>query len=293
MVTYDGGIGIGQITGRTALSTAPGGVNATPNQILNHLWKLSSSMSYNVKIAVEVLTGKRGTNTGLFYQPIGNTSTSTKGGRSVLEHWYNALWSYNGTPDGYTAKSSAAPVYPDRVWSEIKKGGDGRWTFWKPAAPKLSSYAIESGYYIDGTSETGYTADKSPTLGKDGEKVAHADVDFDGVVDVVVSEPHFDQSGQNASVKVNVESDPDPNHKVSIISVFVSVDGAAREEMSAGAAVDTGGNTYERALTTPLHAGEHTFTFSVLMNVPLRADGSPARGNEADGITYSVNVPRR
>jgi probable HAF family extracellular repeat protein len=294
VVTYDGGIGIGQITGGTVFLTKPGG-----STIWNHLWKLAGDTGYNLECAAKLLEVKRQqfSVTGTTF-PIGNSQSPA--GRTVLEHWFNALWAYNGKPSGRTASNSKAPVYPDQVWAKIRDGGrvswtagqttQPRWSFWNPP---ISSYAVPSGQSITGTTMPGYTWSKQPTLGSDiTGKTAHADVDLDGQVDAVLQSPRLSRAASADKLLISVTTDPNRAEIVKLDSLSATITakrrGNLRSPLNATLfAVPNAIDVYEATFESPAKLAEGTYriTFS------CRLTGTAQGGDTASGITWDVTVP--
>ncbi|HVT11823.1 MAG TPA: kelch repeat-containing protein [Fimbriimonadaceae bacterium] len=91
VITYDGGIGIMQITGGTVVSGRSG------NALLTHIYKLASSIGYNSDSGAQVLSS---------FFTSGNSAP-------YLEHWFYAVGQYNGT-------GQRSADYRNGVWGIIR-----------------------------------------------------------------------------------------------------------------------------------------------------------------------------
>jgi len=179
LVTYDGGIGIMQITAGTAV----GGY--TGDGLLNHIYNLASDIGSNVKTGAAILSQK---------YPLKKIGDNTK---NVLEHWYAALWAYNGK-----IKQSSDRIYPNAIWTAIGKLGGGRWS--SANTIPLSTYFVMAGSEKK-TGKQLYYPQSGPTLGiGNNTKIAHADVNNDGIVDAVVSSPTAVRSGDGVDISVTI-----------------------------------------------------------------------------------------
>jgi hypothetical protein len=111
LLTPDGGIGVGQITGSTVFSTVPPSTGDPDEALLNHIYRLASDPSYGLSFATARLNKTLDKSLHL-----GTIKSS-----EFIEHWLLNVSAYNGaTKDaGYRAKvayqMSAAP------W--LKRGG--------------------------------------------------------------------------------------------------------------------------------------------------------------------------
>jgi hypothetical protein len=110
-VSVDGGIGIMQLTGDTALYTVnPFGSNATVEQNLRHLWQMSADSAYNIETGAYLLATAKWEDGWLNLTPTGNRNLySSEKSPEVLEHWREPVRLYNG-----------AQSYPTEVWNIIQ-----------------------------------------------------------------------------------------------------------------------------------------------------------------------------
>ena len=294
LVTADGGIGIAQITGITALSKTPGWPSVTVPAILNHLYSLSNDTAYNISVGASILEDKRlGTYTNSTPSktpiPVGTTGGigSPTVGRAFIENWYNAIWGYNGFPDGTTASNSAAPVYPDNIWTNVELKGTKRWTF---LSPNLSEYKVYVGKRAVGSPprvRKFYTAVQAPTLGRDAtRKVAHGDLDFDGTIDVALSKASWTRGSASDAVSI-VARIGSSRRTVAIESVSAVVSGGAlTQDLSIPVFVPKGSGVFQGTIgghfipaTTP-----YTVNFTVTLS------GLPSGTAQASGATYEFSV---
>ena len=269
IVTDDGGVGIGRITGSNIVASVPAG-----SSVFTHLYRLASDTGYNVETAVSVLERKREQTLNLAIGYAG-----TPGGRTVLEHWYNALWAFDGLPDPATSNRSTLPVYPDRVWEVVRSRGLGRWSFLRPV---LSGYAVPAGISNDY-----FIPRKQSTLGNDANKKwAHADVDFDGLADVVLFAPSFSRGTIANSLFIRVRTDS-TRPSLGIDSVHAVISGGAllsplNLELSAGAADSF---SIAMGVRLPRSRSYYNATFSVSLT------GIDAKKRAAEGLTYKFMNP--
>ena len=167
-----------QITAGTATGTYTG------NALLTHIYNLASNSGYNINYGAATLSKKYP------WKQIGDNT------KNVLEHWYAALWSYNGQ-----SKQSKKNIYPNLIWTTLQTGGGGRWS--SANTTPLSTYFVAAGTDQSGTPL--FYPQSGPTLGTgNSTKIAHADANNDGIVDVVVSNPVVVPSGDGVDISVNV-----------------------------------------------------------------------------------------
>ncbi|MBW3622374.1 MAG: hypothetical protein KY468_03080 [Armatimonadetes bacterium] len=200
LVTYDGGIGIMQITGATALSYRPAGTD-----MLTHLYRLSSDIAYHATAgSFKLMDSWR-------IRPIGDPATRS---RSVLEHWHNAVWAYNGWKS-----QPLHDIYTLKIWETLEHPPGGRW----PSARlmnHLSTYYAPTGF-ANGSQI--YLGTIAPTLGAGtATKPAHADADRDGSVDVELSAPSVTTDGKD-SITVSLHVLPRTGVAVGPVSALLTV----------------------------------------------------------------------
>jgi hypothetical protein len=167
IVSPDGGIGMMQITDATALfDTNPSREAVSgepPADTIAHLFRLAHDIDYNIGAGATVLLQKWAAT-----PKIGN------GAPQGLEHWYYALWAYNGWglrnhPDVNLrpADTKAATPYQEHVLRHIANGY-GVWSAVSITRPTLTQIG-------------GWPAQPIPaTLAP-----VHVDSNFDGIIDPV------------------------------------------------------------------------------------------------------------
>jgi uncharacterized membrane protein len=151
-ITADGGIGMMQLTGATAiLERAPGnqgGCRANGIDVLTHLYRLGSSPNYNIQAGAYVLGKMKKYQVGL--------DTTVNSG-AALEHWTKAIKAYNGTNNA---------AYVTKVLAFMK-------------TPPYPDHEIEGVVVQNLSATTGYPFSPSKVF----------DVDFDGVSDFKLATP--------------------------------------------------------------------------------------------------------
>ena len=112
-ISYDGGIGLTQQTGLTALYSAnPENpkTSSVPDNAFDHLFRLASDTSYNAKAGATVLSS---------YFDADAIPDIGLGDRNTLCDWYYALWRYNGFSTQNSPVYGKEPCYEDRVLNRV------------------------------------------------------------------------------------------------------------------------------------------------------------------------------
>jgi hypothetical protein len=237
-LTYDGGIGLMQITGVTAFGEAyPQNGNDLVSR-LTHIYKLAQFKDYNIQAGAKVLYAKSR------YDCNANSCTPQIGpglrevsGRRVLEHWYYAVGRYRGelsqadlcitcgrrAPEydcsrvACVINSTSYPklTYAEAVWSAIRGGSNCQM---RPACenyPEVS--APWDGVDVtdappgelrnwSSTDNINITCFRFPSA-IPTPLPAHVDVDFDGVIDFKIHGPGSLEPGR-ALCSAQPSSDP-------------------------------------------------------------------------------------
>ena len=187
----------------------------------------------------------------------------------ALEHWYTALWHYNGSP-----------AYLPPIFKLLQKPAPAsdRWpsVVWDNASDKLSVY------------KSATQTRPQPTLGANtSTKAAHVDVDFDGSVDVILSKPRKVSSGTGDQISVVAQTDS--VRGISIVTVTATVTGGALPNGSSIEIPTSAGSDALFAGTTTAHFTRSKLPYLVEFSVELAGTGSD--GNTASGITWEFAVP--
>ncbi len=185
LLTFDGGIGLMQLTGGTAVwgprEIGDGWLSrdTIPSDLLSHLYRLASDWQYNARAGAAVLSLPTGRVIGPSYEEPPWTHWC------VLEHWWFRVWAYNGISCGNNSdRCGMGPyTYPERI------------RFWLTENCPSDRLPLEQDEQIErmgipsfmqyGTCNANIS--RSPT-----PYPANIDVNFDGVIDATIR-----GSGQN------------------------------------------------------------------------------------------------
>ena len=279
VVTYDGRIGMMQITAATALTGAP----ITLPERLTYLFKLAADLDYNVSEGAAILSEKWDAAVGLG-ATIGEASPEIASfSKKFLEHWYPAIWLYNG-PESKPIRGRNI-VYPNIIWNLLQRESPGnrgshlRWALLDFPKSTLCTY-----YIADPDKPRLYTFRKSPQPSfNDSVEAVHADVDGDGSVDVELAHP----VARSLALEDEISIEARPRLSLpaaSIVSVTATIlhaDGTRSSELSLS--IQSDGVTFLGTLPSRLQDSE-TVSFGVTCST---SNGQ----NTAKGATFAPNLP--
>jgi hypothetical protein len=214
LISYDGGIGIMQITAGTVYNRGIFRDETTNlSNKLTHIYKLAKFPEYNIEAGARVLVEKA-KDAERDNIKIGFGTTFRPSG-CVLEHWYYPVWRYNGwtyelkefmcgeaavdAPWRCPRSGNNMWLYPERIWAHIER----RWNC-TPALPDWLDIPLGLGYppTTDFPSDSSGSAnddcingpdwrctEERPRRSKPTPFPAHVDIDFNGTIDFVVEIP--------------------------------------------------------------------------------------------------------
>jgi hypothetical protein len=212
LISYDGGIGIMQITAGTVYNRGIFRDETTNlSNKLTHIYKLAKFPEYNIEAGARVLVEKA-KDAERDNIKIGFGTTFRPSG-CVLEHWYYPVWRYNGwtyEPKEFMCGEAAvdAPwrcprsgnnmwLYPERIWAHIERRGSCRWPDWLPIPlglgyPPTTDFPSDSSGSAndDCINNAAWRCNRGlPSRSKPTPFPANVDIDFNGTIDFVVEIP--------------------------------------------------------------------------------------------------------
>jgi hypothetical protein len=184
-------------------------------------------------------------------QQIGDPAPSLAAdSQRFLEHWYNAVWHYQGT-----LSHPAGQLYPDDFVFPLIEGKSRRcpalprWSYLTPtgAGDRLGQYAVRQTGGKYNVSEL-----TQPTFST-ANQYAHADLNLDGVIDVTLAHPLLTAAGAAYSLSIEATAAPEVS-LTAVMAELVHQNGSREQAVSLTRPVS--GTVYETQLPGSLATGD-------------------------------------